>query len=224
MGLGAVLASGLHRRSHATLEVHAMDSDRFDTLIRALTTTRSRRGAVRLLAGSALGSLLTVGTLSTEARKGGKKGKKGKVTICHNGQTIRVSKSALKGHKKHGDTDGPCPPPFTCGGHEDDGKPCGSGQQCSGGVCGTPPNCLRREAACTVGGQPSCCSRIGCDAGSQTCSAGGQAGDPCVFNNDCFSVNCVGFICQPGARGKNCLVDADCLSNDCSPVAGGTCE
>ena len=197
-----------------------MSGKRFDTLLRSLASTPSRRRLVRLLAGSALGSLLTLGTVATEAKKG-KKGKKGKVTICHKGQTIRVSRSALKGHKKHGDTIGACPPPFTCGGHDDDGKPCGSGQQCSGGVCGTPPGCLRKDAICTVGGQPACCSRAGCSAQSATCATGGQAGDPCVFNIDCLSENCVGFLCQPGVAGKTCVVDADCLSNDCN--AQGDC-
>jgi hypothetical protein len=31
-----------------------------------------------------------------------------KVAICHKGHTIRVAKSALKAHRKHGDTMGPC--------------------------------------------------------------------------------------------------------------------
>jgi hypothetical protein len=65
-----------------------------------------------MLAGSALGGLLTPGTGRTEAKNDGRgkgKNKKGKVTFCHKGQTITVSKSAVKGHKKHGDTAGPCP-------------------------------------------------------------------------------------------------------------------
>jgi hypothetical protein len=32
-----------------------------------------------------------------------------KVTICHKGHTIRISKSALPAHLRHGDTVGPCP-------------------------------------------------------------------------------------------------------------------
>jgi hypothetical protein len=32
-----------------------------------------------------------------------------KVTICHKGRTITVSVNALKAHKAHGDTIGPCP-------------------------------------------------------------------------------------------------------------------
>jgi hypothetical protein len=70
---------------------------------------------LRLLAGSGPGGLLAIDTLSTEARKGGKrkgkgngKGKSKKVTICHKGQTVTVSKSALKTHQKHGDTTGAC--------------------------------------------------------------------------------------------------------------------
>jgi hypothetical protein len=91
-----------------------MDNDRFDTLLRSLTTGHSRRNALRLLAGSAFTGLLTLGTGSTEAKNGGRgngngKNKKGKVTLCHKGQTITVSKSAVKGHKKHGDTAGACP-------------------------------------------------------------------------------------------------------------------
>jgi hypothetical protein len=94
--------------------------DRFDTLVQSLSQTPSRRTVLSLLASSAFGGLLTLGTGSTEAKQGGKgkgKGKntKGKkVTLCHQGQTITVSKSAVKGHKKHGDTAGPCasaPPP-----------------------------------------------------------------------------------------------------------------
>ena len=34
-----------------------------------------------------------------------------KKTICHNGQTITISKNALKAHLKHGDTKGACPAP-----------------------------------------------------------------------------------------------------------------
>jgi len=33
-----------------------------------------------------------------------------KVTVCHNGNTIEISTSALAAHLEHGDTEGPCPP------------------------------------------------------------------------------------------------------------------
>jgi hypothetical protein len=94
-----------------------MNNNRFDTLLRSLSTAHSRRNGLRLLTGSAFTGLLTLGAGSTEAKKGGHarskgkgKNKKGKkVTLCHQGQTITVSKSAVKGHTKHGDTVGPCP-------------------------------------------------------------------------------------------------------------------
>jgi hypothetical protein len=90
-----------------------MNHNRFDTLLRSLSTAHSRRNGLRLLTGSAFTGLLTLGADSTEAKNGGHgkgKNKKGKkVTLCHKGQTITVAKSAVKGHRKHGDTAGPCP-------------------------------------------------------------------------------------------------------------------
>ena len=32
-----------------------------------------------------------------------------KVEICHKGKTLEVPPVAVPGHKRHGDTDGPCP-------------------------------------------------------------------------------------------------------------------
>jgi hypothetical protein len=46
--------------------------------------------------------------LATGGGNNDNKGKK-KVTICHKGKTIKVSKNAVKAHKKHGDKIGkPC--------------------------------------------------------------------------------------------------------------------
>jgi hypothetical protein len=100
-----------------------MDVDQFelDTLPRSHATTPSRRNALRLLAGSALGGLFGLAQVQTRAKKGGKGKRKkrtanGKTTICHNGQTIAVSNRALKAHQNHGDREGPCPaPPPACG-------------------------------------------------------------------------------------------------------------
>ena len=90
-----------------------MDDKRFDALLQSLSETSDRRGALRLFTGFALAALHRLGALSTEAKKRSKgKGKregKQKVTLCHNGQTIRVSTSALKAHQGHDDTLGPCP-------------------------------------------------------------------------------------------------------------------
>jgi hypothetical protein len=95
----------------STLETD-VNHDRFDTLLGSLATAPSRRKMLRLLAGSTFSGLLTLGARDAFAKKGGngkRKGKGRKVTICHQEQTITVAKSALKGHKKHGDTVGPCP-------------------------------------------------------------------------------------------------------------------
>src|SRR5215217_7495117 len=103
-----------------------MDLIQLDAVSRTLTRLPSRRdvlrslagagvglGTLRLLAGSPVGGPLTLGVGDALAEKIGngeskKKGKKGKVTLCHQGRTITVAKSAVKGHKKHGDTVGPC--------------------------------------------------------------------------------------------------------------------
>jgi hypothetical protein len=95
-----------------------MDTDQCDTLLRSSATTPSRRNALRLLAGSALGGLVGLARVPTKAKKGSKgkgKGKKrttnGTTTICHHGRTIEVSNRALKAHQQHGDREGPCPAP-----------------------------------------------------------------------------------------------------------------
>src|SRR5688572_31429214 len=62
---------------------------------------------LRGLAATGLG-LGTLRVSDIEAAKNKKKNGK-KVTLCHKGQSITVSKSAVKGHKQHGDTPGPCP-------------------------------------------------------------------------------------------------------------------
>src|SRR4051794_40222362 len=86
----------------------------FDTLTRELATDTSRRrvlggllGAVTALAGGHL----------AEARRRGKHKGKPKVTLCHNGQTIKVGKAAVASHLAQGDYLGPCRqtcPPGTC--------------------------------------------------------------------------------------------------------------
>jgi hypothetical protein len=187
-----------------------MDSARFDTLSRALYDARSRRGLARLLGALTLGGVLTAGTIPTAAKKGGKgkgkgKNKKGKkVTICHNGQTITVSKSALKGHKKHGDDEGPCPtpdttPPGPCDGlnenDECDRGPSLSPGACCGGVCtrlGTVQNC--RACGDT------------CQAGTETCSGLNSGGDP---NSGCCAF--IGALCSP-------LADTCCNSSTCNGI------
>jgi hypothetical protein len=101
-----------------------MDGSSFDRLAKAFTEPRSRRGLSRLLGGLAVGGpLALLGVTESEAKK------KKKVTLCHEGQTISVSKKAKKKHLKHGDTLGECPtsPPGPVTGPGKCGNPSGAG-------------------------------------------------------------------------------------------------
>lgn len=87
-----------------------MDANRFDRIVRAISASAnanaSRRRVTGLLAGSATGGLLGAASLRADAKK-----KKKKAPVCHEGQTIQVSKKAKNKHLAHGDTLGACPPP-----------------------------------------------------------------------------------------------------------------
>src|SRR5688572_3808816 len=69
-----------------------MNADRFDTLLRALFQTPSRRGTLRLLAGSVFGGLVTLGASDAEAHDPSKKCKK---------KSGKAKKKCLKKAKKH---------------------------------------------------------------------------------------------------------------------------
>lgn len=92
-----------------------MEAGRFAAILHSLFGSMPRRRAIPLLAGSALGRLLTLKVLPANAKnkkKGGKcKKDKKKVSVCHSGQTLRVRTSALVAHLEHGDTFGACPAP-----------------------------------------------------------------------------------------------------------------
>jgi hypothetical protein len=75
--------------------------------------TKCNKLFVGLIAASclALGPAMTTYAAPAKGNdsKSDNKGKgKEKVTICHKGHTLTVSKSALSAHLKHGDTLGPC--------------------------------------------------------------------------------------------------------------------
>jgi Putative metal-binding motif len=194
-----------------------MDANRFDEMLRVLSTTPTRRNTLRLLSGSALAGLLHFGTITAEAKKGGngkgkgqgkdkdkktkiKKVKEGKITICHKGQTITVAASAWKGHEKHGDMMGACsatllspPPPQPLSGCT---PPCRGDLTCSTGTCrcasGTQcgDRCISLGASCPTGLAGVCA------AGTIQCQRSQPACVPTVL---------------PGTQAEIC----DGLDNDC---------
>jgi len=206
-----------------------MIADRFDTLVQSLSHTPSRRTALRLLAGSAFAGLLTREAGEVLAKQGGKgkgknkKRKKGKVTLCHQGKTITVSKSAVKGHKQHGDTQGRCPTT-----NQPSGPTCSDGitngaetdVDCGGGTC---PRCATGK---------TCASRNDCASARCDIDACEQCADP---NTDC-GTDVGGGMCacrehESGKRfctkinGRLLPVGTPCTAcqgdEQCFPINGG---
>ena len=109
-----------------------MDRNKFDDFSRIIGGTSTRRRFSGALAALGLGSVASLGLLAAGEADAKQRGKGKKVTVCHNGQTIKVRKRALKKHLGHGDTRGACPvdPKDICA-----GKTCGPDGL--GGSCGT---------------------------------------------------------------------------------------
>jgi hypothetical protein len=118
-----------------------MDHTRFDDLSRFIGGTSTRRRFSGTLAALGLGSLVSLRVLGADEAEAGTRGKgKKKVTVCHNGQSIRVAKRKLKKHLAHGDTKGACPVQPQC--VPDCEGPLGPkacGDDGCGGTCGTCP-------------------------------------------------------------------------------------
>ena len=214
-----------------------MDPDGFDALLRSLSQTPTRREALHVLASSALGAL-TLGTVPVAAKKRGKgkrkQGKGKKVTLCHDGQTIRVTKSVANVLLTFGDTRGPCatdlvPPGPSCS------PPCPVGMRCVGTQCvvgqGTCPpggsTCLDNSGggACALQaeeipgncqceisteGETRCTDGFGPDVSTGCGECGSSAECERLFPDiaGVFCINASGAendCCSPGTRGY-CLV------------------
>lgn len=222
-----------------------MDADRFDALLRSLAAPPSRRQALRVLMGSALGGLLPLGTLSTDARKGGKgkgKGKKGrgkkgkgkKVAICHDGQTIRVAQPVAKVLLKFGDGKGPCsipdPPPPTPG--PTCAPACRAGMTCVGeqcvvgqGTCPVGTNSCSSSGVVECGLQaqeiPENCQCYVSTEGQTRCADsfgidGGSFCDECASSAECASL-------FPAIPGVFCVKVSGTAGECCAPSTRGYC-
>jgi hypothetical protein len=116
-----------------------MDAERFETLLRSLSASPSRRTALRLLAGSSLTGLLSLGSLPADAKR--KKKRKG------TSPTATVPPT-------NGGTGTPPPCTGSC-----------EGKICGGDGCGVSCGTCDGDATCTAEGQCSCGSGrfYGCD-------------------------------------------------------------
>lgn len=205
-----------------------MIADRFDILLRSLSQTPSRRHALRLLGGSAFGALLTRDASDALAKQGGKgkgknkKGKKGKVALCHQGQTITVSKSGQKAHLAQGDTIGRCsttnqPSGPTCAdgitnGSETDVDCGGSCPRCATGkTCATRSDCA--SARCEAGTCQTCANPLtdcGTDSGGGMCACRDHESG----QRFCTKIN--GRLLSAGTPCTACQGDEQCF-----PINGG---
>jgi hypothetical protein len=147
-----------------------LDATTFDAVTRRFGSTATRRSAVRGLLAGAVALVGGASVLEADAKKRKRKGKDKKVTICHQGQTISVSKPALKGHLKQGDTMGAC-----------------SGQETPGQDPPVP------SATCTDGVKNG--NETDVDCGGGTCPRC-ATGKTCASRNDCASARCTAGTCQ----------------------------
>src|SRR5215217_2253449 len=170
-----------------------MDADRFAAFLRSLSGSPSRRSALRLLVGSALGSLLTVGAHPTVAKKS--KGKKGK------GKKKRGGTHPPPAVPPDPGTTSPPPPVGPCDGQPND-TPCAGGT-CQNEVCTLGSLCTGRDVNCGQGTDAVCCQAP--RNGTATCGSGGSCD----------------FVCSQGFTrcdllGGSCIPVGDCCTdNDC---------
>lgn len=227
-----------------------------DELAISLARQRSRRDALRKLTlgvfgAPALAILGSLGWATTEAEaKGNKNNKKKKnkkknqkdrntksndkkVTLCHNGQTITVSKKAEKAHLRHGDTPGPCPSdcipdPNACGARtcgtvtnncnqQVSCGTCGGGQTCVNDTCVTPAQCQNANQCpqATNSCQEATCSNGVCGFGNRAQGMACDDGNACTSDTTCDG---------QGACTGGTTVTCDTPPSECQTTDGATCN
>jgi hypothetical protein len=202
-----------------------MDASGFDALTRSLTTAGTRRRVF----GTALGGLVGLSALPAAAKK-----KKKKVTLCHQGQTLSVSKKKQRVHLKHGDTLGECPtgattppappmspPPPPCV------PSCGNricGPDACGGVCGGCALCKNcQDGSCVDAPNGSTCFGVPCLVCQSGACVSLPPNAPCP-GGTCFGPSSPGNCIPCGADGQPCCPPG----KTCNPGLGcnviGKCE
>ena len=190
----------------------------FDELARGLADgSISRRGALKLIAGTAIAALIPSRALAQQQ----------KVTICHKPgtpaeKTMEVPQSAVDGHLGHGDHRGPCETETTT----TTAAPTTTTSTSTTSTSTTTPMCLPNGATCSTGGTP-CCSG-NCDSGFCVPPPTGPRRVTC-FCNDSAAISLCSSDCSNAARVEVCsplceshggLDIASCFANDpaCPPA------
>jgi hypothetical protein len=207
-----------------------MDANRFDTLTRSLTDVRSRRGALAVVLGGALG-VLGLDGLAAKRRKHAKNGKhassEGKGKKKGNGN----KKKKKKGEKQTpyappppgvDPASPPTPPPPPANPSPPPPPPpppppvctpnCPSNQTCQNGRC----VCLSGSGVCTLDGScGQCCLNSDCCNGAMPCPGGTICLPPVNGNRICG--------CAPGTDscGGQCLAPCAVARN---PQTCGCCR
>lgn len=195
-----------------------MDDHRFDAMIRAFSSERSRRGALAMISGVLAAPLFGAPTLAK------KKKKKKKITVCHNGQTVKIPKKDRSQFLLGGATLGACPasppPPPPPGSTCTDGVKNGdeTGIDCGGScpVCATDQGC-HTASDCATGfcdndaASPTGKSCATCPVGQST-SCGSDDSGLCVCfpltNSDSDEHACVPL--------GSTITAVECVSGSCA--------
>jgi hypothetical protein len=188
-----------------------MDDTRFDDLAQSLTFDSSRRGALRLLAGSALGGVLA--HLGLEAA----------AACLAAGKTCSSGDACCSGF---------------CGSRGScclvKGKRCKRGAQCCSGLCNRRGRCacLTDGKGCRAAATINCCSgrceggqcapcpsgQNGCGGTCGRCCGGADCDDGIACTDD----SCVDGSCRSDAVHERCQPPAgECLTGICDILDGG---
>ena len=178
-----------------------MDADRFDFLIRTLTSSASRRRALAGVAGIALGLLGRDGTAAKKKKPcpSCKKRKKGKCKSQPNGTA--------------------------CGGGSCQSGSCVASSVASGPACvPESPTTICAGAACGTSRYNNCGQVVACTCPSgQNCLVNGSCAIPCGGGEACpFSAGCGGCTSQNTEGQQHCIESVLCTEQKACTSTRGT--